>query len=58
MNHITAQETAERWKISRRRVQLLCANDRIPGAMKVANLWLIPNDAQKPHDLRKDEKSR
>jgi len=58
MNHITAQEAAERWKISRRRVQILCAKDRIPGAVKVANLWLIPNEAKKPQDLRKDEKSR
>ena len=58
MNHMTAQEAAERWEISRRRVQILCAEDRVPGALKVANLWLIPKEAQKPKDLRKDESGR
>lgn len=53
MDYITAQETAEKWKITRRRVQILCVEGRIQGAIKKANLWLIPNNAEKPLDRRK-----
>jgi hypothetical protein len=52
MDYITAQEAADKWGISRRRVQILCANGRIDGAMKKANLWLIPRGAGKPVDAR------
>jgi len=27
--------------------------DRIPGAVKMAGVWLIPKDAQRPEDRRK-----
>lgn len=53
MDYITAQEAAEKWKITRRRVQILCVEGRIQGAIKKANLWLIPNNAEKPLDRRK-----
>ncbi len=53
MEYITAQETAEKWRVTRRYVQILCANGRIEGAKKMANLWLIPKDAEKPIDKRK-----
>lgn len=53
MDYITAQEAAEKWKITRRRVQILCVEGRIEGAIKRANLWLIPNNAEKPLDRRK-----
>lgn len=52
MEYITAQETADKWGITRRRVQILCADGRIKGALKKANLWLLPQDAQKPLDGR------
>ena len=53
MEYITAQETAEKWRITRRRVQILCAEGRIEGAIKMANLWLIPENTEKPGDARK-----
>lgn len=53
MEYITAQEAADKWGISRRRVQVLCADGRIEGAIKMANLWLIPEEAEKPDDARK-----
>ncbi len=56
MEYMTAQEAANKWKITRRRVQILCSQDRIEGAIKVANLWLIPKDALKPSDNRKTQK--
>jgi len=53
MDYITAQEAADKWGITRRRVQVLCVQNRIEGAKKMANLWLIPKDAEKPIDPRK-----
>lgn len=29
-----------------------CAGGRIPGAVKMATIWLIPKDAEKPVDMR------
>ena len=53
VDYITAQEAAEKWEITRRRVQILCVEGRIQGAIKKANLWLIPSNAEKPLDRRK-----
>ena len=52
MDYITAQEAADKWGITRRRVQILCGEGRIVGAVKKANLWLIPKDTEKPVDGR------
>jgi excisionase family DNA binding protein len=51
MEYLTAQELADLWGISRRRVQKLCAEGRLRGAVKKANLWLIPQGTNKPKDL-------
>ncbi len=56
MEYITAQEAADKWGITRRRVQILCADGRIDGATKMANLWVIPKDAEKPEDARRRQK--
>lgn len=53
MNLISVKETAEKWGIAPRRVQLLCNENRIPGAQRVGNYWVIPDDAEKPDDARK-----
>ena len=53
MNLISVKETAEKWGIAPRRVQLLCNENRIPGAQRVGNYWAIPEDAEKPEDARK-----
>jgi hypothetical protein len=52
MDYVTAQETADIWGVTRRYVQILCVSGRIEGAIKVANLWLVPKDAKKPPDRR------
>ncbi len=49
----SAAETAKRWGISKRRVQILCSQGRVNGAMKVGLVWIIPATAEKPHDPRK-----
>ena len=53
MDYISIAEAAEKWGITRRRVQVLCAQDRIPGLAKFGKAWAIPKDAEKPEDARK-----
>lgn len=55
MGYMNASQTAEKWNISQRRVQILCAQDRIEGVFKLGENWVIPDDAQKPVDNRKRE---
>jgi hypothetical protein len=54
MHYISAKEIADKWQVTRRRVQLLCEQDRIPGVYKVGNTWAIPSDATKPDDKRQN----
>lgn len=56
MKLLTTTETAKRWGISARRIALLCSQDRVKGAEKVGNTWLIPDNAEKPTDPRRIEK--
>ncbi|MBZ0934952.1 helix-turn-helix domain-containing protein [Clostridioides difficile] len=51
--YMTAQEAANEWNISVRRVQRLCKEKRIDGVVNVNRVWLIPKDAKKPSDRRK-----
>lgn len=53
MEFISAKEAAGKWGISKRRVQVLCSEGRIEGAMKVGIIWVIPKVATKPKDNRK-----
>lgn len=55
MGYMTASQAAEKWNISQRRVQILCAQDRIEGVFKLGDNWAIPDDARKPEDNRKRE---
>jgi len=55
MNGMTAKEAAEKWSITPRQVQLLCANGRIPGADRFGRAWVIPSDADKPEDGRSEK---
>ena len=48
----TASQMAKIWNISHRRVQYLCASNRIDGAFKLGETWAIPQDAKKPDDAR------
>lgn len=59
MEYMSAHEAAEKWGITKRRVQMLCASNRIDEAVRVGNMWIIPTDAEKPADGRiKDEKAK
>ncbi len=52
MEYLTTAQTAEKWKISRRRVSKLCNEGRIEGAKLMGNVWFIPEKAKKPKDNR------
>jgi hypothetical protein len=56
MNYVTTIEMSEIWGISARRIALLCEQERIEGAIKKGKTWLIPEDAEKPADKRKNVK--
>lgn len=52
MDYITVSEAAEKWGISERRIQKLCVENRIEGAIKFSRIWIIPKNALKPADAR------
>ena len=56
MEYMSAQEAADKWGITKRRVQILCASDRIDNAVRVGNMWILPITAEKPADGRIKEK--
>ncbi len=51
IEYMTAQEAANKWGISVRRVQVFCNEGRIPGVTKYASVWAIPKSAEKPDKL-------
>lgn len=52
MDYFTAKEAAEKWGISQRRVQLLCEQGRVAGAVRLGWAWAIPKESDKPADAR------
>lgn len=54
MQYITAAEASMKWGVSPRQVQRMLADKRIRGAIKHGRVWLIPGNAEKPVDLRKE----
>ncbi len=52
MDYSSISDTAKRWGLSRRRIQTLCSEGRIPGAARIGMMWAIPSDAEKPEDAR------
>ena len=52
MEYLSIRQTSEKWGLSTRRIQVLCAEGRISGAVRVGYSWVIPADAEKPRDAR------
>ena len=50
---LSVAETAQRYNISKRRVQLLCEQGRIEDARMISGVWIIPESSEKPSDGRK-----
>lgn len=52
MEYIKVSKAAEKWRISPRRVRLLCAEGKIDGVVRKGKLYMIPENAKKPLDGR------
>lgn len=52
MEYLSISEVAEKWGISPRRLQTLCAAGKVEGAARFGKAWMIPQDAEKPLDGR------
>jgi hypothetical protein len=52
MDYISIKEASEKWGISERRIQKLCEDNRIDGALRFSRVWAIPKDTEKPRDGR------
>ena len=58
MEYMTLKEASEKWGVSAHQINYYCADGRIPGAVKLATIWLIPKGTEKPADgRRKKEKN-
>lgn len=55
MEYIKVSQAAEKWGISARRVRILCAEGKIDGVIRKGNLYMIPENAEKPADGRKSK---
>ncbi|MFQ7110155.1 MAG: Fic family protein [Anaerovoracaceae bacterium] len=49
---MSVKQAAEKWKISDRRVRVLCSEGKIPGVVREGRSWQIPENAKKPEDGR------
>ena len=50
MEYCSIRQISDKWGISVRRIQVLCVEKRIPGAVKIGYSWAIPANAEKPKD--------
>ncbi|MDO4491509.1 MAG: LuxR C-terminal-related transcriptional regulator [Lachnospiraceae bacterium] len=53
MKVMSTKEAAEKWNISQRRIQMLCQNGKIQGAIQLNHSWIIPCDSPRPADGRR-----
>ena len=52
---LSTNKIAQKWGVSVTWVTILCKQGRIPGVVRKGNRWLIPADAIKPDDKRKNK---
>lgn len=50
MDYMTLKEASEKWGVTTRWINYLCTAGRIPGAVKMGTVWLIPKGSEKPAD--------
>lgn len=56
MKYMDVKTAAKRWELNERRITMLCRDGRIMGARKEDGIWLIPENAEKPVDGRRQKK--
>ena len=52
MELITVKEAAEKWGVTPRRVQILCSQGKIKGAVRFGRAWMIPVRAVLPSSAK------
>ena len=52
MEYLSIKQMAKKWNLSARRINVLCSEGRIKGAIKIGHYWAIPANAEKPKDAR------
>lgn len=52
MEYLSIKQMTEKWNLSARRINVLCSEGRIKGAIKIGHYWTIPANAEKPKDAR------
>ena len=52
MDYITIKEASDRWGLSVRRVQTLCSEEQIDGAIRFSGVWAITSISGRPIDHR------
>ena len=59
MEYVSVSKLADIWGISPRRLEILCAENRVHGVVRIGRTWAVPANAKKPKDARiKDGKYR
>jgi biotin-(acetyl-CoA carboxylase) ligase len=49
---MTASDAAKEWGITPRRVQVLCYEGQVAGAVRMGRTWIMPRGTPKPLDGR------
>ena len=52
MDYMKVKEAAEKWGVSPRRIQAMCAAGRIEGVVRFGRDWMIPKNTPQPQDGR------
>ena len=55
MDIMSVKEASDRWGVSERWGQKFCVEGRIPNVQRFGRSWMIPKDAVRPDDLRKNK---
>jgi hypothetical protein len=50
--YMTLVEASKKWDITPRMLNTYCLNGRIEGAERAGRIWMIPENAERPTDLR------
>lgn len=55
MDYLKIDDVASEWGVSSRRIQKMCLDGKIEGAVRFGRAWMIPKGTQKPADGRTKE---
>ncbi len=56
--YVTVQDAAVKWSVTDRQVQLWCKSGKIPGAIMLSRIWIIPDGAERPVSRKRENNRR